>query len=137
MDRKDKSKIQELVNKALAIKERAHVPYSGFHVGAALLTENGQVFAGCNVENASYGLSICAERNAIFQAIAAGEHRFKAIAIASDADEYCVPCGACRQVLWEFAKEIPVIQADSNGEYIIRDIKELLPGAFPVKPLWG
>ncbi len=136
-DTLSESMIKELVEKALAVKNRAYAPYSKFHVGAALLADNGHIYAGCNVENASFGLTSCAERNAIFQAIADGVANFKALAVVSDADDYCVPCGACRQVIVEFAKDIPVIMANRQGAYKLSSIEELLPGAFSGESVIG
>src|SRR5579864_6622228 len=97
--------IQQLLRAARSASRQAYCPYSRFAVGAALLSADGRVFAGCNVENASYGLTICAERNAIFQAVAAGERRIQAIAIYTPTPTPSAPCGACRQVLYEFGPE--------------------------------
>ncbi|KNZ68336.1 cytidine deaminase [Thermincola ferriacetica] len=126
----ERKKIDELVKHALEVKERAYAPYSKFRVGAALLTGDGRVYTGCNVENASFGLTICAERNAVFRAIADDCRDFKAIAIVSDADDYCIPCGACRQVLVEFSRDLTVIMANNKGDYRLTTITELLPEAF-------
>ena len=120
-----------LIQKAEEIVNHAYAPYSKFHVGAALLTESGQIYVGCNVENASYGLTVCAERNAIFSAVAKeGPHmRLKAIAITSLPHAIASPCGACRQVMSEFAKNIPVIFLN-NDTYIDLSLEDLLPHNF-------
>ncbi|MCD6551624.1 cytidine deaminase [Thermotoga sp.] len=121
---------EKLVEIALRARERAYAKYSGFRVGAALLTKSGRVFTGVNVENASYGLTVCAERVAVFKAISEGEREFVAIAIASDSSEKTVPCGACRQVLYEFSEDMDVIMANRNRDYEIVKLKDLLPKGF-------
>lgn len=118
----------ELVRAALEARERAYAPYSRFHVGAALLTAGGRVFSGANVENASYGLSLCAERVAVFKAVSEGEREFLKIAIVCPGS--CRPCGACRQVLAEFAPELWVICADPQGHVRAGPLSELLPEPF-------
>lgn len=124
-----------LAQMAREAQTRAYVPYSHFPVGAALLTEDGHVFLGCNIENASYSLTNCAERTAIFKAVSEGKQNFKAIAIAGNTDGFCVPCGACRQVLVEFAPQIDVILVDKNGRMKISKAAELLPEFFSQKEL--
>lgn len=120
-----------LVDKALEAKRFAYVPYSGFHVGAAVLTPDGKIYTGCNVENASYGASICAERTAIVKAVSAGESHISAIAITSDSEDLTFPCGICRQVIAEFgARDIRLICANKNGEYKEYDMDDILPNAF-------
>lgn len=120
----------ELVGKAVEARREAYAPYSGFAVGAAILTEDGRIFTGCNVENASYGLTICAERVALFTAVAAGARRFRALAVACG-KEPCSPCGACRQVLYEFAPDLLVIMADGDGQaWRTARLAELLPQGF-------
>ncbi len=120
-----------LVEKALETKKFAYVPYSGFHVGAAVLTPDGRIFTGCNVENASYGAAICAERTAIVKAISEGETKISAIAITSDSDSLTFPCGICRQVIAEFAaSDIQLICADKNGNYKEYSMNDILPNAF-------
>ena len=114
---------------AWTVRDRAHAPYSKFRVGAALESEDGRIFAGCNVENASYGLTICAERSAVVQAVAAGATRFKRIVVATDIDPPAAPCGACRQVLWEFGPDLVVESVGPHSRKQWR-IWELLPEAF-------
>ncbi len=118
-----------LLREAEQVRERAHAPYSGFRVGAALLTERGNVFAGCNVENASYGLTVCAERSAVLAAVAAGETRFEMIAVVTEGVEPVAPCGACRQVLAEFAPGLRVVSraGDQIEEWTL---DSLLPAPF-------
>jgi len=120
-----------LMEKAKEVSDNAYAPYSKFKVGACLLTESENIYTGCNFENASYGLSICAERNAIGTAIANGETKIKAIAIYSPNMEDCTPCGACRQVIFEFRSEGgTVVLTERNGEIISHSIEELIPGGF-------
>jgi cytidine deaminase len=120
---------QELLEQARAAREKAYVPYSKFAVGAALLTSTGHVFTGCNVENLSFGLTICAERNAVFAAVAAGERKFTKIAIVSDSKTPVSPCGACRQVLAEFGLELEVCSANLGGDRFHARLEQLLPRA--------
>lgn len=120
-----------LMDKAKEVSENAYTPYSKFNVGACVLAESGNIYTGCNFENASYGLSICAERNAIGTAIANGEKKIKAVAIYSPNMENCSPCGACRQVIYEFkSDEGVVVLTELNGEIISHSIDDLLPGGF-------
>lgn len=121
--------LHDLVAAAAAARRRAHAPYSNFAVGAALLDSSGRVHVGCNVENASYGLTICAERNAVAAAVAAGASRFVAIAVVTDATPPASPCGACRQVLAEFG-DMPVVLANPEGEQLRTSVSDLLPHAF-------
>ena len=119
----------ELMSVAQQHRDRAYAPYSGFTVGAALQTESGEIFGGTNVENASYGLSICAERSAVVSAVSAGHRTFRGIAIAGPSTTTTVPCGACRQVLNEFNPELPIAYTTPNGiEQTTLD--KLLPNAF-------
>jgi cytidine deaminase len=120
----------ELAEEAIKAKSKAHPPYSNFHVGAALLTENDKLYLGANIENSSYSLTICAERTAIFNAYLEGERKFKAIAIASDAPEFCPPCGACRQVISDLCGNIDVIMVNHKKETKILKLSDLLPFAF-------
>lgn len=119
-----------LLGLAAKAKEKAYAPYSGFRVGAALVTKEGAVFTGCNVENASFGLTNCAERTAVFSAVAAGYREFTALAVSSDGETYTFPCGACRQVLVEFSPHMKIIMGNINGEFIIQRAEGLLPFRF-------
>ena len=120
----------ELRDAAFAALEKSHAPYSGFRVGAALLTTDGKVVTGCNVENASFGLAMCAERNAVFTAIASGATSFEAVAIATDGDDPAPPCGACLQVLAEFSKTLSVDSYASDGTRCRWSLDSLLPHPF-------
>ncbi len=124
-----------LINTAGLAKESAYAPYSRFRVGAAILTEEGEIFHGCNVENSSYSLGVCAERNALFQAVAKGRRGFRAIAIASDDPSFLTPCGACRQVLAEFNPGIEVILTTASGKRKVLSLKELFPTPPDLKKL--
>ncbi len=115
---------------ALDAMQRAYVPYSGFRVGAALLGADGRIFVGCNVENVAYGEAICAERSAVVAAVVAGVREFERIAIATEADHAAPPCGACRQVLAEFAPALPVVSYTASGHTMRWTIAELLPVPF-------
>lgn len=120
---------KELLAAALAARENAYAPYSKFKVGAAVETADGHIFTGCNVENASYGLTCCAERNAVFAAISSGARSFKALCVVADTEEPVAPCGACRQVLAEFPFE-KIILANCKGLTKIMTVAELLPYGF-------
>lgn len=122
------SKFEELIERASAARSAAYVPYSGFAVGAALLTASGEIYSACNVENASYGLTLCAERNAVACAVADGQRDFIAIAVVSDRG--VTPCGACRQVLAEFAPDMTVIVADVDCSWKKYTVRGLLPDGF-------
>lgn len=126
---------QELIQLAVQVREQAYVPYSKFKVGAALLSVDGRVFTGANVENASYGLTICAERAALFKAVSEGAQRYTTIAVVTDLADPASPCGACRQVLAEFAPELKVIMANTAGKVVSTTIAELLPLAFTPEKL--
>ncbi len=121
--------IDRLVEAATTVRTRARAPYSGFAVGAAVLSADGCVHVGCNVENASYGLSVCAERHAVAAAVAAGTSGLSAVAVVTDSSPPASPCGACRQVLAEFGN-FPVILANLAGARIVTSVGELLPNAF-------
>lgn len=127
------NKEKELIKAAVRVRENAHAPFSNFKVGAALMTKNGKIYTGCNVENATYGLTICAERNAIFKAISEGEKDFETISVVADTDELTPPCGACRQIIWEFCGDVPVILANLKGDSETVMMKELFPRAFDAK----
>lgn len=122
---------EKLMNMAKEVAEKAYAPYSKFKVGACILTETGKMYQGCNFENSSYGLSICAERNAVGSMIADGELKIKAIAIYSPNMDNCTPCGACRQVIHEFQTEEGTdVLTELDGKILSHNITELLPGGF-------
>jgi cytidine deaminase len=124
---------QELIESAIQAGRQAYVPESGFRVGAAVLAASGKIYAGCNVENASYGISTCAERVAMQSAVAAGERSFQAIAVVAGEGDYdAPPCGACRQALFEFSPEM-VVTYRYGGRFISKSVAELLPDAFDRK----
>lgn len=123
-----------LTEQARAARERAIATYSGFRVGAALRTRGGRIFRGCNIENASYGLTVCAERVALLTALAEGEREFDAIAVVSDATPPATPCGPCRQLLWEYCRDIEVVTADLHGQERRFRMSELLPHPFDLIP---
>ena len=118
---------QQLVTQALEVAGRAYAPYSRFHVGAVLVGRDGRTFAGCNVENISYGLTICAERNAVFAAVAAGCREFEKIVITADTELPASPCGACRQVLAEFNPDLEVVLSNFRGQTETFRLSQLLP----------
>jgi cytidine deaminase len=119
-----------LVTAAKKAKQKAYAPYSNFRVGAAIRTKHGRVYTGCNIENSSYGLTICAERTAIFKAISEGERDFTAIAVASDDRDFCPPCGACRQVLMDLAPRIDFVMINKKGQEKVVTLGELFPYPF-------
>lgn len=120
-----------LIKKAIKARNRAYTPYSKFKVGAALLAESGEIYTGCNIENAAYPVSCCAERVAIFKAISSGERKFKQMAVVADTDRPVSPCGSCRQVMAEFfSKDMPIYLTNLQEETLHTSIEELLPGFF-------
>ena len=121
---------QDLVDKAFSMLEKSYSPYSGFPVGAALESDDGLVFTGCNVENAAYGSCICAERTALVKAVSEGRRHFVRLAIAGRGSDYCWPCGACRQMLYEFAPDLVLLVARGDGAFQTRTLRELLPHGF-------
>jgi cytidine deaminase len=123
----------ELVAAAADVRERAYAPYSNFKVGAAVETDEGNIYTGCNVESASYGLTVCAERVAIWKGISRGEKRFGRIAVVVDTEELTPPCGVCRQIIWEFCGDVPVILSNLHGKSETVQMSELLPRAFDSK----
>ena len=124
-----------LVEAARQARENAHAPYSNFRVGAALRATSGRIFGGSNVENATYGLTVCAERVAIFKAMSEGERGFDAIAVVTDTDMLTPPCGACRQLIWEFCGDVPVILANLKGKSETLQMRELFPKPFDARNL--
>ena len=122
---------------ALAVRQNAFAPYSDFKVGAAIEDNQGRIHTGCNVENATYGLTICAERVAIFKAISEGARirTFRRVAVAADTDELAPPCGACRQILWEFCGDIEIVLLNPHGKTEIHQLKDLFPKPFDVSYL--
>ena len=129
----DQKTAQTLVNKAIEAREKAYAPYSKFKVGAAILTKDGTIFPGCNIENASYGATICAERTAVANMVSSGHTDPVAIAICYNETEFALPCGICRQVLSEFAgqkEDLIVLMAKTDGTYEETALSDLLPGAF-------
>jgi cytidine deaminase len=124
-----------LVTAARVARENAVAPFSNFRVGAAVRAKSGRVYSGCNVENASYGLTICAERVAIFKALSEGERGFDAVAVVTDADKLTPPCGACRQIIWEFCGDAEVILGNLKGKTEIHRMSVLLPHPFDASSL--
>ena len=122
--------MNKLVEAAIAAREHTHAPFSNFRVGAAIEDENGRIFTGCNVENATYGLTICAERVAVFKAISEGARKFKRIAVAADTEVLTPPCGACRQILWEFLGDAEVTLVNLQGKSETMQLKDLFPRPF-------
>jgi cytidine deaminase len=129
--------LQELIQTAKAARLRSIAPFSNFLVGAALKTEEGKVYTGCNVESASYGLTVCAERVAIWKALSEGERQFTELAIVADTGALTPPCGTCRQIIWEFAKNATIVLGNLHGETQVVSIRELLPRAFDARFLSG
>jgi cytidine deaminase len=120
----------DLIAKAVAARDHAIAPYSGFKVGAALETRDGRIYTGCNIENASYGLTVCAERVALWKALSEGAREFRRIAVATDAPKSTPPCGACRQLLWEYCGDIPVYLHSLQGPEEQHRLSHLLPHPF-------
>ena len=120
----------ELIRAAFKARSFAYTPYSHFKVGAALLAKNGMVYTGCNIENAAYGVTICAERTAACKAVSEGRRDFVRIAVYGDGEHYCYPCGACRQFLAEFAPDMEVLSAMGGGRYVSNRLSELMPYTF-------
>jgi len=125
-----KTPVPEFLEAALSARAKAFAPYSKFQVGAALEDADGRIHTGCNVENATYGLTVCAERVAVFKAISEGVRKFRRIAIAADTDTLTPPCGACRQILWEFCGDIEIVLVNPRGKTEKHQLKDLFPKAF-------
>ena len=124
------SNYDHLIGEAKQARENAHAPFSNFRVGAALRATSGRVFGGCNVENATYGLTVCAERVAIFKAISEGERGFDTIVVVTDTETLTPPCGACRQIIWEFCGDVEVVMANLKGKVERERAGKLLPRPF-------
>jgi cytidine deaminase len=122
--------LDPLVAAARRARERAHAPFSRFHVGAAVEDADGRIYTGCNIENATYGLTVCAERVAIFKAVSEGARRLRRIAIVADTEALTPPCGACRQIIWEFCGDAEVILANLRGDTETLRMRDLLPRPF-------
>lgn len=121
---------QQLIAAAVRAKQKALAPYSKFHVGAAIVTADGKLFDGCNIESSSFGLTCCAERVAIYKALSEGARDFVSMAVAADTNEFTTPCGACRQVLWDYARNLHIILVNLAGATREHMLKDLLPLAF-------
>ena len=124
------SNYEQLIAAAKQARENAHAPFSNFRVGAAVHATSGRIFGGCNVENATYGLTICAERVAIFKAISEGERGFDAVAVVTDTETLTPPCGACRQIIWEFCGAVPVVLSNLEGRVEVLRMRDLFPKPF-------
>jgi cytidine deaminase len=120
----------DLIAAAVKAREHAHAPYSHFRVGAALRANSGRIFTGCNIENSTFGLTLCAERVAVFKALSEGERGFDAVAVVADTERLTPPCGACRQILWEFCRDAEVILSNLGGQMAVRRMSDLFPDAF-------
>lgn len=130
--------LEHLYEQALAAREKAYVPYSKFAVGAALLTKDGKIYRGCNIENAAYSMCNCAERTAFFKAISEGDTEFVALVVTADTDRPVPPCGACRQVMAEFCdKDMKVFLTNIKGDIFETTVEELLPGSFAAEDMHG
>jgi cytidine deaminase len=127
--------VEPLLAAALAARENAFAPFSKFKVGAAIEDEGGRIHTGCNVENATYGLTLCAERVAVFKAISEGARQFRRVAVAADTDSLTPPCGACRQILWEFCGDVEIVLVNPRGKIETYRLKELFPKPFDVSYL--
>lgn len=124
------SRREALIDAARAAREHAHAPYSQFKVGAALRAKSGRIFTGCNVENATFGLTVCAERVAVWKAISEGERGFDSVAVVTESDTLTPPCGACRQILWEFCGDAEIILANLKGQVEVYRLSALFPKPF-------
>lgn len=122
--------MDKLLEAALAVRENAHAPYSNFKVGAAIEDASGRIHTGCNIENASYGLTMCAERVAIFKGLSEGAREFVRVAVSADTEQLTPPCGACRQLLWEFCRDAEIVLVNLAGKTETFRMRDLLPRAF-------
>ena len=123
----------ELITAAREIRDNAHAPFSEFKVGAAIETDDGEIVTGCNIESASFGLTVCAERVAVWKAVSEGKRKITAVAVVADTENLTPPCGVCRQIIWEFGGDIPVTLANLHGDVETIQMKDLLPRAFDTK----
>ena len=130
-------KFHPLIEAAKKAREQSVAPFSGFFVGAAVKTDSGKVYTGCNIESASYGLTVCAERVAIWKALSEGERNFTELAVVADTETLTPPCGTCRQIIWEFARNATIVFANLNGQSETFHMAELLPRAFDARFLRG
>jgi cytidine deaminase len=128
---------EPLIEAAAAARLQSVAPFSNFLVGAAVRTDGGKVYIGCNIESASYGLTVCAERVAIWKALSEGERQFTELAVVTDTESLTPPCGTCRQIIWEFCKHATIVLANLRGETEVVSIKDLLPRAFDARFLSG
>lgn len=129
-------KFDLLVKQAIEAKENAYAPYSNFKVGAAVITDDNKLYTGCNIENASYGATNCAERTAIYKAVSEGHYKIKVLAVVGSEDDYTYPCGICRQVIQEFATEdFQIVIIKNKEEYIVKTLEEIFPLAFKIDTL--
>ena len=128
---------EPLIEAALEARLNSVAPFSGFYVGAAVKTDTGKVYTGCNVESASYGLTVCAERVAIWKALSEGEKHFTELAVVADTETLTPPCGTCRQIIWEFAREATIVFANLKGQSEVFHVADLLPRAFDARFLIG
>jgi cytidine deaminase len=129
----EEKSLEELIELAIKAREKSHAPFSNFKVGAVVETIDGELFTGCNIESASYGLTVCAERVAIWKAISEGKKSFKQVVVVADTHELTPPCGTCRQIIWEFCKDAPVTLANLRGNCETVQMRSLLPRAFDAK----
>jgi cytidine deaminase len=125
--------LESLIEKTIKAFENAYAPFSKFRVGATVVTKSGKIYTGCNIESASYGLTVCAERVAIWKAVSEGEREFAMVCVVADTEELTPPCGVCRQIIWEFCEDIPIVFANLKGKYEVLQMKDLLPRAFDTK----
>ncbi len=125
--------LESLIEQTIKAFENAYAPFSKFRVGATVVTKSGKIYTGCNIESASYGLTVCAERVAIWKAVSEGEREFAMVCVVADTEELTPPCGVCRQIIWEFCEDVPVVFANLHGKYEVLQMKDLLPRAFDTK----
>ena len=129
----EEKSLNELIEMAIEVRANSHAPFSNFKVGAVVVTKEGEIFTGCNVESASYGLTVCAERVAIWKAVSEGKKEFKHVIVVADTEELTPPCGVCRQIIWEFCHDALVTLANLKGKNETVTMSDLLPRAFDAK----